>query len=341
MSSSDLFALTQKPMLSVNRYILLPALIVAVCFFIREHFTIPAMGIQQQFPFGIALVLTGFLLGFRSGLMMLVMTGLSVYLWGTHPNPDYPLALPINLAMAIPVLALSACIRRLLNDQRAQREMLSDFIAILAHEVRTPLSTIKMAAENLHEDKHDEYSSRRAGNLLLASEQIEDVISRCIDADLLELNKISPKLSSFNLEPFIKDRIDFSVAPERIVFDCQSTASIVTDSFLYGTVISNLLENALKYSLRSSHVVLIVFEQMKRGRRGVTVRCENQIDPSTAPDPKKLFRKYYRSERVAFLPGMGLGLWYSNQIVNALSGFIGAEITSSMVTFSVWIPCEL
>ncbi|MEN9681418.1 MAG: hypothetical protein RLZZ627_1311 [Pseudomonadota bacterium] len=326
--------------MAVTRYVLLPALIVVVCFFIRESFTVKLMGIQQQFPFGLAIVLASFFLGFRSGLMMLLMTGLSVYLWGTQPNPEYPLALPINLVLAIPVLAVSAYIRRLLNEQRAQRELLGDFIAILAHEVRTPLSTIKMAAENLQEDQGDEYLSRRAMNLLLASERIEDVISRCIDTDLMELNEISPKLKEIDLKSFLQDRVDFSVAPERIIFDCQFSSSILTDPFLYGTVISNLIENAIKYSLRNSQVALQVFEQFKRGRRGVMVRCENYIDPRIAPDPKKLFRKYYRSDSIAFLPGMGLGLWYSNQIINVLSGYIGAEIKPSMVAFSVWIPCE-
>jgi signal transduction histidine kinase len=327
-------------MRATSRYVLLPAFVVAVCFFIRESFTISAMGVQQQFPFGVATVLVGFFLGFRAGLMMLLMTGLSVYLWGTHPNAQYPLALPINLVLALPALAVSAYIRRLLNEQRSQREMLGDFIAILAHEVRTPLSTIKMAAENLQESHSDAFAMRRAGNLLLASERIEDVISRCVDTDLMELNEICPKLKALDLMPFLRDRIDLSVDPDRIIFDCQFSKFIITDPFLYGAVISNLLENALKYSLNHSHVTLLVFEQSKRGRRGVMVRCENFIAPRTAPDPKKLFRKYYRSDSVAFLPGMGLGLWYSNQIVNALSGSIGAEIKPSKVAFSVWVPCE-
>jgi signal transduction histidine kinase len=298
------------------------------------------MGLQQQFPFGIGLVMVGFFLGFRSGLVMLLMTGLSVYLWGTHSSSAYPLALPINVMLAIPVLAVSAYIRALLNEQRVQREMLGDFIAILAHEVRTPLSTIKMAAENLQEHEQDEFSSKRGKNLILAAERIEDVVSRCMDTDLFELKELRPKYQKLDLKPFLQERIDLSVDPDRVTLDCKFSESIMTDPFLFGAVISNLLENALKYSLKDSQVGLNVFEKIKRGRKGVNVSCENFIDPIVAPDPKKLFRKYYRSEKVSFHPGMGLGLWFSKEVIHALSGFIGSKIRVNKVIFWVWVPCK-
>lgn len=338
LSFGHLYQLTRQPLKPVTRYLLLPAMIVAVCFFIRESFTVSAMGVQQQFPFGIAVILVGFFLGFRSGLMMLFMTGLSVSLWGTYPNSQYSLALPINIVFAIPALGVTALIRRLLNDQSAQREMLADFIAILAHQVRTPLSTIKMAAENLQENQSNQFDVGRGNNLMLASETIEDVISRCVDADRLELKELRPKHQEFHLRAFLQDRIDLSIDPERIALDCQVSAPIETDPFLYGTVISNLLENALKYSLKYSQVGLMASEQFKRGRRGVNLSCENFIDPRNAPDSKKLFRKYYRSKNVAYMPGLGLGLWFSKRIIEALSGFIGSKIERSKVTFCVWIP---
>lgn len=327
-------------MSSMTRYVFLPAIAVVLCFLIRESFTVSAMGIQQQFPFGVAVVLVGFFLGFRSGLMMLLMTGLSIYFWGTHPGPEYPLALPLNVVLAIPALAVSASIRRLLNEQTELREMQADFIAILAHEVRTPLSTIKMAGENLQEHQSDEFSSRRGNHLILAAERIEDVVSRCMDVDLLELRKLRPKFEAIDLRAFFQDRIDLSVDPDRIALDCQISGSILSDPFLYGTVISNLLENALKYSLSGSQVSLMVREQFKRGSRGVKFRCENFINPDMAPDPRKLFRKYYRAESMSFLPGMGLGLWFSARIIQALSGSIGSEVTSTKVAFWVWVPCK-
>lgn len=337
-SLSRLYASSQQRLHPVIRWTVLPTLVVGASFFVRETFTVSVMGVQQQFPFGVALIIVGFFLGFGPGLVMLVMTGVSVSLWGTTPGQQYPLAVLTNMGLAVPVLWLSSWIRSLINSERAQRQALSDFVAIIAHEVRTPLSTITVATENTINYFNNHLAEESARNILLATGRIKNVISKAVDADISEITTFTVQHEEINLKPFLEKLIKVTPDPDRIHFQCGSPTIISTDPYLFGTVISNLLDNAIKYSIKDTPVTLIAREDSRYGRKGLAIDCENWIDPANTPDESRLFSKYYRHNRVSFKSGMGLGLWFSKLMIDVLSGTLEPSIDSSRVTFHLWIP---
>lgn len=337
-SLSRFYELSQHRLHPIIRWIVLPTIVVAASFFVRESFTVSVMGVQQQFPFGVALIFVGFFLGFGPGFVMLFMTGISVTLWGTTPGQEYPLAVLTNMGLAVPVLWVSSWIRSLINRERVQRQALSDFVAIIAHEARTPLSTITVATENTINYCNHQLSEESARNILLATGRIENVISRAIDADISEITTFSVQYEETSLKPFLEKLIKEASDPDRINFQCSSPIIIATDPYLLGTVVSNLLDNAIKYSLENTHVALIARDESRYGRKGLAIDCENWIDPANTPDTSRLFSKYYRLNRVSFKPGMGLGLWFSKLMIEAFSGTLEASFNSSRVTFHLWIP---
>lgn len=335
-----LYASTQQRRHPIIRWIVLPSLVVAVCFFVRESFTVSMMGVQQQFPFGPALILVGFFLGLGPGFVMLVLSGITVRLWGTTPGQQYPLAVLANMSLAVPVLCISSWIRTLINNERVQRQALSDFVAIVAHEVRTPLSTITVATENSLYYYNNQLPEESAKNILLAAGRIENVISKAIDADIAEITSFTARYEEINLKPFLEKLIKVTLDPERITLQCPSSPLFATDPYLLGTAISNLLDNAIKYSLDDTDVSLIARQDARHGQKGIAITCENWIDPANTPDASRLFRKYYRLNRVSFQSGMGLGLWFSKLMIDALSGSLEPSINSSRVAFHLWIPCQ-
>lgn len=332
------FLSTHQRLRPVIRWVVLPVLVVAACFFVRETVTVSIMGLQQQFPFGPALILVGFFLGLGPGFVMLILSGITVWLWGTTPGPDYPFAVPVNMSLAVPVLYVSAWIKKLMDNERMQRQALSDFVAVIAHEVRTPLSTITVATENSMNYFKNHLSEESARNILLATDQIESVISKAIDADLSEITAFTARPEEIGFKPFLEKLIKASSDPDRIKLQCAMPAIISTDPYLLGTVISNLLDNAIKYGLPDTDISLIARTGSRYGRKGLEIACENRIDPTNAPDASRLFSKYYRLNSVSFQPGMGLGLWFSKLMMDALSGNIEPRIEPSRVTFHLWIP---
>ena len=298
------------------------------------------MGLQQQFPFGPALILVGFFLGLGPGFVMLFLSGISVWLWGTTPGQQYPLAVLANMSLAVPVLFVSAWIRTLINNERHQRQALSDFVAIIAHEVRTPLSTITIAAENSINYFKNHLPEESARNIILASGRIENVIAKAVDADISEITKFTARPEEISLQPFLEKLIKATSDPDRIRLECPSSPIITTDPYLFGTAVSNLLDNAIKYSSMNTPVRLVAQEDSRYGRQGIAIACENWIDPPHAPDASRLFSKYYRLSSVSFQPGMGLGLWFSKLMIDTLSGTIEPRIEPSRVTFQLWIPAN-
>lgn len=264
---SRFYASTQQRLHPVIRWILLPLIVVAACFFVRESFTVSVMGVQQQFPFGLALVLVGFFLGLGPGFVTLFMAGISVSLWGTTPGQHYPLAVLANMSLGVPVIFISSWIRSLLNNERIQRQALSDFVAIIAHEVRTPLSTITLAAENSINYFNNYLAEESARNIILASGRIESVISKAIDADVSEITKFTASHEEISLRPFLENLIALTSHPDRIRLDCPLSPIITTDPYLFGTAISNVLDNAIKYALNDTDISLIAREDSRYTRR--------------------------------------------------------------------------
>jgi signal transduction histidine kinase len=79
------------------------------------------------------------------------------------------------------------------------------------------------------------------------------------------------------------------------------------------------------------------------GQAGVVVQVSNQIGDAGAPDPDRVFTKYYRSKRAHRKPGSGLGLFLVARWVQALGGKVEFGVSQTTagaqtITFSVWVP---
>jgi signal transduction histidine kinase len=103
-------------------------------------------------------------------------------------------------------------------------------------------------------------------------------------------------------------------------------------------IISNLLENALKYSPDSSVVHVRTNECKKVDSEGVLIQFINEIGPAGFPDPDRVFEKYYRSPGAQSISGSGLGLYLVRSFTEMLGGKIQLYTVNNQITFELWIP---
>jgi two-component system, OmpR family, sensor histidine kinase VicK len=242
-----------------------------------------------------------------------------------------------------------------------QTKIQSDFINIAAHELRTPVMSLLLAAELLESDP--EYSSTDL--ITVPKEQLDMVIRnakrmKILVANLLDLAMVDNlslhlKPERHNVEDFLSNILDefrFQFDSERkmrrekghgdfeikleIHGDDSSPMSVSFDGARISQVISNLLNNALKFGLDENQpqVSLIVEET----REGITIRVKDNgkgIDPSIFPT---LFTRFATTSS----SGVGLGLYISKKIVEAHGGMIWAENNQGApgATFSFTIPNE-
>ena len=217
-----------------------------------------------------------------------------------------------------------------LLKQKKLAEIKTDFINNITHELKTPLSTLSLATNTLT-------SEHVKGNQEMAEEAVQIIerqntrLQKLIDQVLkssLGYQEIQLQEEAFNATVFLNDIMDdykLTVSDEiKITRSIENTGvPIVGDVFYISTAIINILNNAIKYGGTQLHVSYTI--DTESNMHGITIR-DNGIGISPKYQ-KYIFGKFYRvSEKDTHnYKGLGLGLYYTNQIIKAHHGTIAVQ----------------
>lgn len=225
-------------------------------------------------------------------------------------------------------------ISELRADEAEKNNRLQEkFLAMLTHELKTPLAVIRLAvAKNLVP------SPRLKEQAVLAIDDISMIIDRCSNSEKITAGKIQTHTKAVCLPDWISLIIAEQSQANRIAFsnkqmdDCQRI-TIQTDPDYLRIILSNLLDNALKYSPERS-TVNIVLDII-----GVTIeiRIDNVPNDAGFPDATQVFEKYYRSAGAHQRIGAGLGLYIVRELVHQLGMNIRYDVQDERVVFVVII----
>jgi signal transduction histidine kinase len=125
---------------------------------------------------------------------------------------------------------------------------------------------------------------------------------------------------------------------DRLQLIAEPAPDVESDRHLLKIILSNLVDNALKYSAPGSHIDCRIERAESEGQAHIRFSIENQAGPAGLPDPDKLFDKYYRSPHAHRYTGSGLGLY----LVRYLSELLGVRLSYDQIhqraRFTLWIP---
>ncbi|BCN94147.1 ATPase [Thiomicrorhabdus immobilis] len=195
--------------------------------------------------------------------------------------------------------------------EKNDKEQKERFLSMLSHELKTPLSVMRMGLNQ------PDLSDRSRQHLLQAVRDMNMVIDRCTVLEKVD-SQIVVKQESIELNALVQQQVEQSSEPERIVLSPNSGPVIVeSDKDLLQIIMSNLIDNALKYSPHDQKVNIVLKLQSDKA-------CLHVINPTKdcLPDSKQLFTKYYRAKTAHKQTGSGLGLY----IVKCLVDQLQAEI---------------
>ena len=216
------------------------------------------------------------------------------------------------------------------ESEREQREQQGQFVDMLAHELKTPLSIISLAVGS------EEPSQKLRGLASNAVTSMKDVVTRCIQSAKLSDQGHPLNCAPLDLQILTTALIQEHPASERIKLHTHFDGTVHADKELIGIVISNLLDNAIKYGDKQG---IVDIELMKaEDSNTITLSVFNDIGPTGIPDPQRLFQKYYRSPKAQHATGSGLGLHLSRMLVQMHRGNLRYEIVGDRVCFRMNLP---
>ncbi len=229
---------------------------------------------------------------------------------------------------------------------RQSDELKSALLASVSHDLRTPLTSIRAAIDNLLEKNLDwDREALREFHLIISEEvnRLTHLVQNLLEMARIEAGELHPvKEWGMISEIFsnLLDRCGPVLSNHRLKLDLdESLPAVKVDSRLLAEALANLVDNAAKYSPPGSEVVLCA--SVEAGALTVSVRDEG---PGLPPhELSRIFDKFYRgtSRSVKQRDGTGMGLAIARGMVEAHGGRIWVESTPGQgATFFFRLPVE-
>ena len=238
-----------------------------------------------------------------------------------------------------------------LHDITALKEverMKASFMAGVTHELKTPLSVIRLHAKNLLV-YYDRLSGPNRVELLNAIQNQTSLLEQLIE-DILQLSRLDAGLNETK-----REALDLIELVNKPIIDLRPLAQakhlnliwrkpaspliLMAEQNQLERVIRNLVDNAIKYTPAGGSIMVNVTSNLSNGRPSAQIRVSDTGVGIPLEHQARLFERFYRVDASHTIPGTGLGLSIVKEIVTAYSGDVHLESTPGQgSTFTVTLP---
>jgi two-component system phosphate regulon sensor histidine kinase PhoR len=232
-----------------------------------------------------------------------------------------------------------------ISRQEALETTRQKFISNVSHELKTPVTAIRIAAENLQEERLSEAATLSAQSLLRSVDRLTLLLGDLSELSRIESGALHLAPETLNLEAFVDTLVKDlreqhggkGVALEREL-DAPAGAWIQADPLRLNQILENLISNAMKFSPPGGRVTLSVHIT----EHGQTWEVRDQGPGIPEAEQGRIFERFYRAQAAKAKPGTGLGL----AIVKHLCRLMGGEVTVESrpgegAVFRVMLPNSL
>ena len=222
----------------------------------------------------------------------------------------------------------------------------NDFIAMASHELKTPLTSLKAYLQLMETklsgttDPFVKTAVVKSGNQV---NKMTALIHGFLDLSRIEPGKLKLTRTIFDMNSLIEEVLTESRIlsnTHSIRFEPCSELNINADRAKIGQVISNLVNNAIKYSPRGSYVIL----QCEVKEDNVVVSVTDEGSGIKPKDQEKIFQRFYRAEEDQYrnISGFGIGLYLSSEIIQRHQGKIWVKSSEGVgSTFYFSLPVNV
>jgi len=261
---------------------------------------------------------------------IICLTSLISFVIGTHYQEDPTIVAFIVLMIAIVLLIISYLIIRSFERLAETNRMKSEFISVVSHQLRSPISNLNWALEFLlsgrigkTDEKQLEYFKILKENTSRMRELVSDllIVSR-IESATLPLKKEDFSIIKL-IEGTFKEFEPFAKASNvELKFEYEKgTEKIFADPNQIGQVIKNFMDNAIRYVEKKGEVKVT----LKKKGENLYFEIKDIGVGIPKEDQKYIFQKFFRSKNALRYQtqGSGLGLFIAKSIIEKSGGKIG------------------
>lgn len=236
-------------------------------------------------------------------------------------------------------------VQRVRCDLEGALALRDDFVSVASHELRNPIGALQLqiralliAATTRREAASREWIEERLQGAGRQVGRLVKLVDSLLDVSRMTAIRIGLELADTDLAAVTREAVERLQETVDVPIAVRGPDSLVGrwDQFRLDQVVTNLVSNALKYG--QSKPVSVELERrgdtawLRIADRGIGIPAESQ---------KRVFERFERAVSGREFAGLGLGLWISREIVEALGGGISVESTpGSGSTFTVTLPIE-
>lgn len=262
--------------------------------------------------------------------LLIIASSLLTYAIGNKYIEDPQVVALATIILSAVLLIISSIITKSFDRLAEISRMKTEFINIVSHQLRGPLSNLKWALDYMMSGKIDTSHEKQLEYFKILQEnnvRMEGLISDLLTVSRIEQGNFFLKKAEVNLkeiiEKIIKDTEIFSRASGiTINFQVEEKLpSIVADSFQIRLVVENLLNNAIRYTKKGGLIEI----KLARKNRNLYFEIKDNGIGIPKNDQKYIFQKFFRASNIIKYDtqGSGLGLYIVKSIISKSKGRIG------------------
>ena len=262
--------------------------------------------------------------------MVIIFSTLITYAIGSKYIEDPLLVALIVLLITAILFIIAAVITRSFERLAEANRMKSEFVSVVSHQLRSPLSNLKWVIELLMSGRISSVSDKQLEYFKILrenSERMEELVQDLLTVSRIEQGKLPLKKEEIILEDLVKSAIKdmeiFARASNvKMEFSSEKNLPRITgDPSQLKLTVDNLLDNAIRYVKEKGKVEL----NLKKKNSNLYFEVKDNGVGIPQNDQKYIFQKFFRSGNIKRhqTQGSGLGLYITRSIIEKSGGKIG------------------